>query len=271
MSQTSYSQTPSAGLPGLISDSALTDKISRKAVGDMPFGRMVSPLTADSATLAGNTDTGALGVTIRSLALATSSTSVDDRYLDKDVASIMRRGRIWVETTGDDPEIGSPVVIRIDGRAQVTLVTFSAAFVTDNVITLKVNNSSLTTVPFNTNTNTTLQDVADQILADFPTLVDTVDVDTGARSLSITASGMEPEDDITVTEVLVAAGASQATATVTEPVSSLSAQYKGAFQIDDEDTGGTIDLGTTSGFEWTGDVGEYNGVQIAELNINLPA
>lgn len=54
-----------------------------------------------------------------------------------------------------------------------TKLVFDAALVTGNVIDLNVNWTAMTSVSFNTDNNTTLDDIATQLTTDFPTIIET--------------------------------------------------------------------------------------------------
>ena len=119
MSQTSVESQP-IGDAGDQADSGNHDVISRLAEGDLHFGRY-SVLGTDKdrqgklpSTAAEITDDKkGLGV-VRSTHAIESSTSGEPRYLDKNMANVMRQGRIHV-TTEDAVTPDSDVFVRFQG------------------------------------------------------------------------------------------------------------------------------------------------------------
>jgi len=97
----------------------------------------------------------------------------------------------------------------IEGTGQT--IVFDAALVASNTINLKVNGVAMTQVTYNTSNDNTLDLIAAQILSDFATVVEAC-VRSGTRTILITPKGAN--STVVVTNVVVAAGASQATATV---------------------------------------------------------
>lgn len=90
------------------------------------------------------------------------------------------------------------------------VITFSGALVTDNTIDLKINGVAMTQVPFNTSDAQTLADIATQIETDFASVI----FSAAAGTNSVVVVGDDVNSTVVITEVVVAAGASQATATV---------------------------------------------------------
>lgn len=96
--------------------------------------------------------------------------------------------------------------------SETATIVFDADFVTSNNIDLTVAGTSVTTVPFNTDHDTTMTDLKDQIETDVSGATVTL-TDTGGdnRTLTIDVFGA----NATVTGLAVTGGASQATGTTT--------------------------------------------------------
>ncbi len=94
-------------------------------------------------------------------------------------------------------------------------LTFSAALVTSNTINLKVNGVAMTQITFATDNATTLAAIATQLVTDFPTVIAAAAATT-SRIIAITPVGVN--SSVVITNVVVAAGASQATGTVANVV-----------------------------------------------------
>ena len=99
------------------------------------------------------------------------------------------------------------IIVDVTGQS----ITFSAALVTSNTINLKINGVAMTEVDFDTDNDTTLEAIATQIVTDFGTVVDAA-VRSGTRSILITPK--VANSTVVISNVVVAAGASQATATI---------------------------------------------------------
>ncbi len=106
------------------------------------------------------------------------------------------------------------VIKKGEDRAHVQLVTFVGDFVVDNTIDMSVDGNAIAQVPWNTNTDTTLADVATAIaaLGDVVTAVE----DTVTRTILVT--GAVVNNPIPITNIVVAAGASQTTGSVATTV-----------------------------------------------------
>jgi hypothetical protein len=101
------------------------------------------------------------------------------------------------------------LIIDVTGQS----ITFSAALVTSNTINLKVNGVAMTEVTYATSNDATLEAIATQIVTDFGTVVDAA-VRSGTRSILITPKGAN--STVVISNVVVAAGASNATATIAD-------------------------------------------------------
>jgi hypothetical protein len=107
--QTSVSAKPAVGRPGLELDSSVNDKVSWIAQEDIPFGRYVVQTTEgycelpDSlAEITGN-DGG--------VALIDPNLPSGEGYKQGDVVTVLRRGRVWVETE-EAVTANSPAFVR---------------------------------------------------------------------------------------------------------------------------------------------------------------
>lgn len=88
-------------------------------------------------------------------------------------------------------------------------LTFDADFVTGNTIDLKINTVAMTQVPFNADQATTMQDIIDQIKADFPVIAE---VTLSGRKLTFTHR--TDNGTVAIGDVVIAGGASQAGSTI---------------------------------------------------------
>lgn len=93
------------------------------------------------------------------------------------------------------------------------VITFNAAFVTSNVIDLKLNWVSMTQEPFASDSNTTLTNLAAQIKTDFWTIVKTSTANTSAKTITVVPVSW---NNLLFTDILVTWWASQATATTSK-------------------------------------------------------
>lgn len=133
------------------------------------------------------------------------------RALDK--GAKLRVNRVGHYTT---PATPSSLDAVLSVLAESTKLTFDADFVTANVIDMDVNGNTITSVPFNTDNNTTLADIATQIALD-PSVQAALVISTGTpndREILVIPTGAT----VPVTNIVVTLGTSQAngtTATVT--------------------------------------------------------
>jgi hypothetical protein len=87
-----------------------------------------------------------------------------------------------------------------------TSVVFDADLVTSNTINLNVNGVAMTQVTFATSNNATLELIATQLETQFPAVIEAA-ARSGTRTVAIT---VKPGATVTITGIVVAAGASQA-------------------------------------------------------------
>lgn len=146
---------------------------------------------------------------------------ITGRDVETDDELRIRRAQTFLAGNATDVAIQSALLNEVTGVTSVTVtsnrktvsnsnkIVFDADFVTGNSIQFVINNIVVTSVPFNTDQETTMQDAITQIEADVPNstaLLD--DVDANDRTLVVTVS------NITLLEssAIVTGGASQPTA-----------------------------------------------------------
>jgi hypothetical protein len=117
----------------------------------------------------------------------------------------------------------------------VAVVTYDADFVASNSIALSVDSVAITAVVFNTNHDTTMTDLKEQIQADITGAVVTLTDATNNRQLTIT---IEDDGDRVATST-VTGGASQAVATITYSSSMI---FKGLTMITHQESAPKTDL-----------------------------
>lgn len=91
-------------------------------------------------------------------------------------------------------------------------LTFSAVLVTSNVVNLMVNGVAMTAVTFTTDNATTLGLIATQLTTQFPTLIAAATV--SGNTIKITPATTNGNAGVAITNIVVTAGASQATGTM---------------------------------------------------------
>lgn len=87
-----------------------------------------------------------------------------------------------------------------------TSIVFDAALVASNTIDLDVNGTAMTQVTYATSNDNTLSLIATQLVTQFPTIIASAEI-SGTRTVAITPVRGQT---VTITDVVVAAGASQA-------------------------------------------------------------
>ena len=152
------------------------------------------------------------------------------------------------------------VHVRVDGRTQIQTITFDADFVTDNTIDLNIDGVAMTQESFDTDHETTIDNLAATIQSEFAQIATAV-ADEVARTIVLT--GANDGADFAVTGLTVAGGASQAAGTVAETQSSIADSEAGTFLAAAE-SGNSVEW--TAGAKWTG---RYADGSLAELNINM--
>jgi len=260
MSQTSYSMNMRVGTTGQIGDGYDYDALTYNNPSDeISYGRALAKISGNDTgcKLPDASDADIVGVAIRDVA------SENDKYTVNSAVSSMRRGRIFVEVeesvTPDDP-----VYVRFDGKSQVQTLTFNNNFVADNIINLNIDDVAITPVPFNTDHDTTMANLAAAIQTS-----DSVGSATtpGGGSQVITITGVSHGTDITIDNVLVTGGASQPVGSVAETVDAISDSSKGLFRKDDDGAAGpaaTALLFSTARYLTSADSGD-----VALLDLNL--
>lgn len=125
--------------------------------------------------------------------------------------NVMREGNIYVQTE-NACTAGDPVFVRFAGKSQIQTITFSGNLIASNVVNLKVGGVAISPVTFDTNNATTMAAVAAAI--DVASGGLTATVVTSANLLTVTTD-LDAADQ-PITNVVVTAGSSQATAIVAQ-------------------------------------------------------
>ena len=230
MSQTDYNIEPEVAVAGLYSMSYEPSIRSYNTPTDtIPYGRGVAQVSGDTdgAELPSGGGADFLGVAIR--ALYTDSDD-EDQYEPLDSMGVLNDGVIWVPVE-EAVAVGEDVYVRHGAAAHVITMSFDADFVTSNTIDLEVNSVAMTQVPFNTNNATTYTDLATQIQTDFSAIATAVADDT-ARTVIMTAATAGVGGVFTVTNIVVAGGASQANGSTAITYQGVNAADSGKFRND---------------------------------------
>ena len=127
--------------------------------------------------------------------------STEDKTYDSDNVTVAK------ETLNYKPETESNNTYDIEVTGQT--ITFAGALVASNTIDLKVNGVAMTTETFDTTDAQTLTNIAAQMVTDFASIVS---ASTGTNSITFTP--IEGNSSAVVTDIVVAAGATQTTGTV---------------------------------------------------------
>lgn len=233
MSQTAVTDQ---GLPedGMKADLVDDYVVSKVAEGALPFGRYVNvgtdkdkqaklPAAATDITTVGNN----VGVVLHSHAMESSLTE-SPRYPDKALASVVRKGTVYVKPEQAVSPSDS-VFVRFKGKKQVQTLVFDADLITGNSVDGVVDGVAITTVPFNTDHVTTMGDLADAIEAASADVLSATVGGSGNRTITV-ISVAEQEADLEDFEVT--GGASQAGNVITEVHEMVSANDVGKFRKD---------------------------------------
>jgi hypothetical protein len=159
--------------------------------------------------------------------------SFGGKYSIGDTVAVTGQGTIFVELE-ENMDTDASVYVRYDGKAQVQTITFDADLVTSNTIDLKIGGVAMTQVTFATSHDDTMDAIAAQILADFPQIATAVKGGADNRVLTITAA--VKGTDFVISDVVVAAGSSQAGSVVAETVSSVALSERGKIRNDADST-----------------------------------
>lgn len=209
MVQTSYKFNHDRGKEGGIADAGQRLVLSYAAEGAIGFGRFATlgtdpdkqvKLPSQATDITGK---GGIGFAVRQ-----ANNEGNVTFADEDTVGVLAEGQIYVKVEENMTPL-SDVYIRYAEVAQRSAVTFDAEFVTSNTIDLKINGVAITQVPFNTDSDTTLSDLATQIQANAN--VATATAVPASNTVNIVAASEAV--DIEVTEIVVAGGASQANGT----------------------------------------------------------
>lgn len=105
--QTSVNVNPALGQPGELYDSGPTDKVTRVASVGIPFGSYVKLTAGQNCTLpSASGDVGVDG----GIALIDPSKPTGVGYEIGDVVTVLRKGRVWVESDTAITELSVPYV-----------------------------------------------------------------------------------------------------------------------------------------------------------------
>jgi len=236
--QTVLNEYPVTGQAGLLADNAYSDMVSRAAEGGIAFGRltvlgtdpdkqvMLPAASADVTTALKN-----MGVSVLAQDYVLNDTLIEAGVVDKDAVDCLRKGRIYVKVEEAVTPL-STVYARFSALGQISVLTFDADFVTSNTVDLKVNGVSITQVPFNATHAQTIADVATQIQAD----ANVVSAVASAVPRTITIIAADSAVDIVITDIVVAAGATQAVGTFAESEAAKPATQCGSFRASADNT-----------------------------------
>lgn len=204
--QTSVGSALTKAQEGLLADinPTLIDTGIIEQTAGIKFGRGVIQGTADDQVkLPSGSGDSIIGVTVATANFVADSDGIVTMP-NESSGSVLKDGAIYVQPL--DAVVPAEAVFCVyKTPEQVSTITFDADLVTSNTIDMDVNSVAMTQETFDTDHATTMANIAAQLVADFPLLIDTAVVD--ARTIEIIAvDGQE----IAITNIVVAAGASQA-------------------------------------------------------------
>lgn len=229
MSQDTYKVNPDLGFAGL--EQGIGDRFARAFVNKseiIPFGRGV---VKEASVEGGIKLPSASSDKFEGIALAARGEQTGDRFeLNKNVP-VLKRGSILVQTEQEVTD-NDDVYLRFSGKSQVQTIAFSTDLVASNKINLKIDIKAMTEITFATDHATTMAAIAAQILANFPQIATCTLGGTNNRTLTLTHVNHGVE--FLISNVVVTAGASQATATITETVVPVSNDDRGKFRKDSD-------------------------------------
>lgn len=237
MSQTEVTIDQRVAIAGQFADTGPKDTSSFIATEKLPFGQLISRVSGSDnkgkrpASAADITNVKNIaGASVRDLAGVSTDDSLPAGYNNEEVASTMREGRMFVQVE-DAVTPDSDVFVRHTAKPQIQNIVFDAALVTGNLIDGEINGEAITQVPFNTNNDTTVDDLATEIQSN-------VNVITAVRSGTDTVIVTSVQDiAVSLTNYVVTGGATQAVATVSETQVERSQASRGSFRSDTD--GGT--------------------------------
>lgn len=210
--QTSYGFNAAAGMPGMLADLGNNDVLTRVNPAVVHPGKIVVRGTDPDAECKSPAVSGdvakALGLALLDQAMENGA----EGFPAKSSVPILAKGRAFVKVE-EAVTPDSTVFVRFAAKRQIIAIVFSADLVTSNKVNLKVNGTSIAEVTFDTDHATTMAALAAEVLKIRGVASATVG---GASNRTLTV-GFDKDFDISaITNVAVTAGASQATATVTE-------------------------------------------------------
>lgn len=265
MSQTVYKDSMDYAVPGQLIGNISEQAIASKANPDdiLYAGRACAEDTsADEAVKAMDASNNVIGgVIVRNMSTEDQNYPVDSNI------PVLTRGKIAVEVE-ESVVKGDSVFVRFAAAPQVQVITFSADFVTSNTINLKVDGVSMTQVTYASSHAATIAAVATQIDTDF-SQIGTATASAVPRTITLVAATAGSAGEFVVSDIVVAAGASQATATVAETQASVDAADVGKFRNDAYSGGGSATCVQISNARW------FKGGGTTDANrpvveINLP-
>lgn len=222
-----YNKFPAKGLPGQrVDDSYGYSKTYTNQSEIIPFGRLVAKVVGEENGIKlPNTSTDKiLGGVLRADALA-----LYGEYQLNEAIAVLRQGAtIYIENedaiTPDDA-----IYVRYKGKKQTQTITFDAVLVTGNVVNLKIDGTAMPAVTFTTDHATTMQAIANQILASFAQIATCTEA---GNVLTLTSANNG--QSIVISDVIVTGGASQAVASITETVTPIADSERGKIRTDDD-------------------------------------
>lgn len=232
MSQTAVNINQPVGINGSFADSGPKDVATFASIEKVPFGQMISrvsgsdnkgklPSTASDITNSKNV----AGVAVSDQARESKEDGLPAGYEKEDAVSTLREGRIYVKVE-DAVTPASDVFVRFQGRQQIQTIVFDAALITGNLVDGDVNGIPITQVPFDTDNATTLTNLAAEIQLQ-PEVATAVS--NGTETITVTTV---QDGDVSLTNFIVTAGASQAGTTIAETQSGVTTFERGAFRSD---------------------------------------
>lgn len=233
--QTSYTTDMGKPFPGVIADIRPREIDSKLWEGTATgsFGKFVTRGAADNQVLLpsaiGNEMLGVIVAHQGGKTLALGATSIVIEA--EDSLNVMREGNIYVAT--EDACIpGDEVFVRYAGKKQVQTLVFDADLVTSNVVNGDVGTEAISPVTFATSNAATMTALAAAILAANTSILTAVSNGTD----TITVTTIQDAADQDLANFVVTLGASQAGATETETVEAINTSEIGNCRTDADST-----------------------------------
>ena len=131
--------------------------------------------------------------------------AVQKKTFDSDNITVAKEGILY------NPEPNSDNLYELEGTGQTIL--FDADLVTSNTIDMDVNGVAMTQVTYGTSSTATCAAIASQLVTDFASVIASTTAGSGARTIKVVP--IESNSSVVITNITVAAGSSQASATLT--------------------------------------------------------